>query len=240
VHVSTYEVPKPAGGRRLITVLAPVEDARYRAAVAAVAGLIERRLGPEAMANRARGHPELSLQPWEPAWRTFVRTCGEIAAGERGVMRLDVRECYPSIRPEVVEGVLRTLGARIEQIRRIRRALDRIGEGGVRGLPIGPDASAVLANGVLRTLDGALHEAGRPFVRWVDDAWVGVESRPHAQRVRDNVHRALRSVGLELNDDKTEVLDRADAQAWLGGPGGRASMGAGAASDEGEGACPRL
>src|SRR5437867_10933280 len=149
-------IPKRSGGVRRLTVLGP-EDARaYGAEVARASGTIERALGPEVFANRARPGRRFALEPWGPAWRRFVRARQSLVSTGRVVVKADVRECYPSIHPKVVERMLLRLGCRARDVGMLRRWLDGFQDLGVSGLPIGPEPSAVLANAVLAPVDGAL------------------------------------------------------------------------------------
>src|SRR5438128_9048216 len=132
------------------------------------------------MGNRARMDVSVALRPWGPAWRAFVRTRASLARRGGWMVRADVRECYPSIRPLVVERTLLRLGCRADAVRTLRAWLERLEEHGARGLPIGPDPSAILANAVLAPADRAFREGSSPHVRWVDDVWAGAEDRRHA------------------------------------------------------------
>ncbi len=79
--------------------------------------------------------------------------------------------------------------------------------GAGRGLPVGSNASRILAEGVLAGVDAELLAAGADYARFVDDfrffapdaataeAWVGV------------LHGALAARGLELNRAKTRLAD---------------------------------
>jgi len=193
--------------------LGPLEAAEYDDAVAGLTPVIERALGPEVMANRAVGRGTrrtTRLEPWRPArhawWRSLERPPASWPGRERALLVADVRQCYASIRPEVLAVRLRSLGADPVEVTRVQDLLDRMGQQGVRGLPVGPAPSAVLANAVLSVVDGRLRRAGAPHVRWVDDIVVFTAGRREALRVLDAVRRGLDAVGLEPNPSKTEIL----------------------------------
>ena len=63
-------------------------------------------------------------------------------------------------------------GAHPAEVGRIVGLLDRFARAGVEGLPVGPPASAVLANAVLGRVDRTLDAAGLMWARWVDDVVV--------------------------------------------------------------------
>lgn len=196
-------VAGPGGGHRRLTVLDPLDARTYERLVARVAPAVERALGHHVVANRVVGS-DLRLEDWRIAHRRWRRATGR---SEPGGLRLhlDVADCYGSIRPEVVDASLRSLGS--EPSLELLRLLRELAEQDVPGLPVGPDASAVLANAVLRPMDLAVRAAGAAHVRWVDDVVVVVRSRRHAIRVLDGVRRELASLGLTLQDAKTCLVE---------------------------------
>lgn len=119
----------------------------------------------------------------------------------------DVRACYGSIAPDVISRRLRTLGAPQAQIDEIASWLSAFEDAGVEGLPVGPQASALLADAVLAAGDDALRSAGIGFVRWVDDVALFAPDR----RTRATALRALRGawaeLGLRMHDGKTVLLE---------------------------------
>ncbi len=211
--VRSVPIPKPGGGTRWLTVLDPVDQAEYRAAVRPLAGRIERSLGPEVLAIRASSRREPSmLAPWGAArasWRRSVRRAIREATRGTTFAVADVRDCYGSISPETLAELLGPDAAdAIAVLRRFR-------EHGVRGLPIGPEPSAVLANAVLSRLDDAIRSGGVSHLRWVDDVvlWGPAADVRAAMR---SLPAAAAAVGLDLHGDKTRVLqDRCEAKVVL-------------------------
>jgi hypothetical protein len=206
-------VPRPGGGLRLLTILDPLDRAGYARVVARVAGVVERALGPEILANRTVDG--IALQPWRQAWRRLLLERAALAGRGPVLVHTDVERCYPRIAPGVVERSLRALGADVDDVRSVTSLLDRFQHDGVPGLPIGPDPSAILANAVLTPGDASLREDGCPHVRWVDDVWAAARSRAHAERALERLRGSLALVGLALNEDKTIVLDAGDAMEAL-------------------------
>ena len=126
---------------------------------------------------------------------------GGDGAGDPGTVFAvaDVRDCYGSIAPEVL---LALLGPAAEPAVDVQR---RLRDAGVRGLPVGPEPSAVLANAVLGELDRALRSTGVRHVRWVDDV-VLWGSRDDVRCAVASLRFAATAVGLELHDRKSRVL----------------------------------
>jgi hypothetical protein len=207
-------VAKPGGGTRVLSVLDPAVHARYRALVGRVAGSIERTLGPEVSAGRvlhrgrvARGC--LPLEPWRCAWRRHLRAVRGLGASGGALVRLDVRDCFGSIRAEVVRESLGRAGVDPGDATALSGLLRGFEEDGIRGLPVGPEPSAVLANLALGRADQAIRDLGLPFVRWCDDVTVGL-GRADAGVVVDAWTEALRPLGLRPAPEKVRLVDGHD------------------------------
>lgn len=205
-------VSKPGGGTRWLTVLDPADDAAYRASVGPLVGRIERSLGPEVVAVRARRDGGgWALAPWKAArvaWRSSIRRA-ILDAPEATFAVADVRDCYASISLETITVLLGPEGAEAVAL------LQRFREGGGRGLPVGPEPSAVLANAALSHLDVAIRSAGARYLRWVDDIvlWGRADEVRTAMAA---MRTAGEAIGLELHRDKTRVFeDREEAAVVL-------------------------
>lgn len=208
------EVPRPGGGVRRLAALDPADARAYAEVVARLAPAIERSLGPEVMADRAMlrgpaGSPAgLVLEPWRRGrdrWGARLRRVLHEPA-VRAVLTIDVQDCFGSMTAHAVGASLRACGGREGDVAAVTRAMERWAEAGVRGLPVGPAASAVVANAVLGAIDRALRDARVPHVRWVDDVVAATGSPADARRARDAVRRALDASGLREHPRKTGVL----------------------------------
>jgi hypothetical protein len=186
--------------------LPPDLSARYASLVGALAPSVERRLHPGVIANRVGPGPSTMLEPWPLARARLRRALRTIGRPGRGtiVVRSDVRECYASITRGSVADAVARLGAP-DAVRALLAMLDRFHAYGGEGLPIGPEASAVLANAVLAAGDRAIAATGVPHVRWVDDVLIFATGRDDARRAFDAWRRSLEEVGLEANSAKTTI-----------------------------------
>jgi hypothetical protein len=122
------------------------------------------------------------------------------------VLHLDVRDCFASIRSDVVLGSLVDAGADRAAADAVQGVLVRFESDGVRGLPVGPEPSAVLANIVLAVGDRALRALGVPFVRWCDDVLVCLGSADPAG-VEQAWKAAIAGVGLRPAPEKTRIVE---------------------------------
>jgi hypothetical protein len=194
-----------AGGERRIAILDPSTRERYVRLVAGSADVLEERLSDAVVANRVRSWrqepPELRLRPWRVERRVFAARLSALARGAESIAFADVRRCYASISAAMVGETLRRDG--IENADALEGLLRDLERAGVRGLPVGPEPSAVLANAVLARVDRALEGAGIRYLRWVDDVVLAAEDPTGALRV---LRDALATAGLELNDGKTRIV----------------------------------
>jgi hypothetical protein len=201
---------RPVVARRRLTVLDPSLAARYVTLVGVVVPKVESGLSPAAMANRVIASstrpPSFRLAPWRSERAAFARRLSRLAGEAPCAVFADVRDCYAAVAPVVVRASLLALGCRVGDADRIGRFLRGLEELGVRGLPVGPEPSAVLANGVLAGVDRALMLAGFRHLRWVDDFVVRARGARDAERVLAVLRDSLGPLGLELNEAKTRVV----------------------------------
>lgn len=195
---------------RELIVLHPASARRYHAMVATVAPGVESALSPSVLANRVAGSstdpPALRLAPWRAERTAFAAGVRRLANRSPCLVVADVRDCYGSIAPEAVVASLVRLRCDRRAARVVGAFLGGLVEHGARGLPVGPEPSAVLANAVLAGVDDDLGRAGVRHLRWVDDVVASVGGPGEAERVLDLVRASLADVGLELNESKTRVV----------------------------------
>jgi Reverse transcriptase (RNA-dependent DNA polymerase) len=204
---------KPGGSIRTLAMLGERDGHSFEHAVAAVVPAVERALTGNVMANRSSVvRAGLELEPWAIAWRRYVRSVSVAAEPSRVAFVGDVLDCYASITPTGVQRALVGMGAGADEAARVAQLLRSFEARGVRGLPVGPAGSAVLANAVLAPLDRAFAEAaGGPAFRWVDDVVAFAPGRVAAQRTADAFRRALDDLGLEAHPTKCAIVhDRSD------------------------------
>jgi hypothetical protein len=213
-----FELRAKPTGLRVLCHLDPALATAYARAVAAVAPAVERALGPEVVAERVASvsdvPPGVVLRPWRSARTRFEQALRRWPL-DRGILRTDVATCYGAIERAAVLDALLRLQAPARAAEECAAVLGELASEGVEGLPIGPQASAVLANAVLSAGDAAVRGAGIPFLRWVDDWWLSVGSTDTAGDVLTVLAGPLSRFGLRLNAAKTRFVDRSAA----GGPG---------------------
>ncbi len=208
-----------AVSRRLV-VLRRVDELAFSRSVAGVAPAIRRARAAESYANR--------VVAWDADRRPDPRTVEGRAAAvatrcppsrRRGrVRRGDGRA---SVLPVDLAGRGGGSAPGARGARRSRREIETwlraFGDAGVDGLPVGPPASALLADAVLAAGDDAIRATGAAHVRWVDDVAIFAPDRPVA-----DVRRSMRSAGRgrrsawRFTTGRPSFLDGRDGIARLG------------------------
>jgi hypothetical protein len=220
--VRTYRIPKPSGGTRRMAVLSPADDAAWHRIGGAAVTAVEPLLGDRVLASRVlRAGSSWRAEPLRRALQRARLASARLGRGTPFVLRTDVESCYPSTDPSVAAASLRTCQVDRRVALRAADMLEGWGSEGYGGLPIGPPASAVLANAVLAGVDRQLQDL--TFLRWVDDYLVAVRSERHVAEVLERLDLALQRVGLRRSAPKTTLLEGDRSIPWLGTLSGRAS-----------------
>jgi hypothetical protein len=129
-----------------------------------------------------------------------------------GLVVLDVAQYFPSVRLDVLAGMLVQATAPEGSVAAIMTSLRRLARSGLVGLPVGFEGSSVLGNAYLAPCDQVLRGAGLEAVRWVDDTWVFPGRRTDPNRVMSLYGEALSRLGLALNTRKSAVYDKDAAE----------------------------
>lgn len=214
-----FPLPKPGkDDLRRLAHLHPLDDLQMRLLTDRM--LVGTPLGARHHAFGARlvsGPPGWQIEPSNRAWHCLRDIASvHIASGRYATLvKCDIQRCYPSITAEIVERALVSQGLDAERIGPLVAMLhELILVGAPKGLPIGPDASAVIAGLVLGVVDRELAEAGLAHLRYSDDSFIFVRNGASTAHAYDAYCQALDSIGLEPNSDKYEEHSVADGSAW--------------------------
>jgi reverse transcriptase-like protein len=173
-----------------------------------VAAVIESRLAPEVVANRARTTGRRwrieSLKESFRRLRGMARPLKHAATGGAVFVTTDVRDFFPSVGPDALARALLAAGVSLEDAASAAAMLEGWADHGYRGLPVGPPGSAVLANAVLMPVDAGVRRA---FVRWVDDYLLAAPTEREAVGVLDRLDGALAGLGLGRSAQKTRIRE---------------------------------
>ena len=150
------------------------------------------------------------LEPWRSGAVSLAERVRRVhAEAARFAVVTDVRECYAASHRTWSAGGSSRSGATATSVALIGRWLHTFRDAGVDGLPVGPVASALLADAVLvrrgstriRPHRGRARPLGRRRRR-SSRAIVGTRSA-----ALDALRRVVGALGLELHEGKTRLLD---------------------------------
>lgn len=217
--VCSFPLPKPGKDElRRLAHLHPLDDLRLRVLVDQMLNKASLQVHARAFGARlVSGPPGWEIESSNHAWQHLRACASAMIASERyaTLVKCDVRRCYPSMTVEAVERALvwRGLDAKqVDPLVEMLRGLLLVGS--PKGLPIGPEASAVIASLVLGVVDQAMADAGLAHLRYSDDSFVFVRHGATTTQAYDVYCGALESIGLEPNSDKYQEHSVSDGSAW--------------------------
>jgi hypothetical protein len=182
----------PAGKRRVLTRLD--RDERRRYVLAVTIAFPSTRPGPWVFGSPAAGR-SVPLTVERGRWRGAIEVR---SAGASSVLSSDVAACFPSIGERAIRiAAAHASGDPTPLLGLIRRYR----EAGGSGIPIGPPASARVADAVLALADERARAAGCAPVRWVDDV-VFAGDRGAVARAARAWREALIELGLQEHEGK--------------------------------------
>ena len=169
------------------------------------------------------------LDPWfGPASFAFRRGWGipdatrwiaeQRGAGARWAARCDIRDCFDTVPHDAAFGLLddqlpdRTLRPLLAALRR-RCAAEFDAPA---GLPQGCPTSPLLTNVALSGIDRMAWESGIRLARYADDMLVTARSEEEAVEHLDAIRVFVRQEGMELNEDKSQVMSFDAGFTFLG------------------------
>jgi hypothetical protein len=122
--------------------------------------------------------------------------------------RTDISKYYPSIQIERLQQALLMKGCDARAVARIFASL-KFWQAfcGLGGLPIGPEASAVLSNFFLRPIDNLIAATGAEYRRYGDDMLIFSRDRSMGEAVAESLDDELRLLELTRSIEKTEFFD---------------------------------
>lgn len=161
--------------------------------------------------------PKYLFKPKISRWFTFEGVTLTFTGSGKHLLVTDLSNFFENIsRAQLIAELelaipdIRTTGPEKLQIRNAIRTLDKLLEqwtfSGRHGLPQNRDASSFLSNILLSSVDREMAKKGYDYYRYVDDIRIIADSELHAKRALQDLIRQLRTVGLNINASKTEIL----------------------------------
>lgn len=223
-NLSSYEwhtprqwlIPKDQFSFRTATQLDPIDSIVFTALVRDCAPHLEKlRISARKDATfsyRTSTRKDATL--YEPhTRRAFWNRSRALAHQHEYVAVMDIRDFYNQIEHSAVLGQLETAGISVVRRNAIAKLLRRTSDSKIRGVPIGPQATHLLAEAALIPLDNFLLAQHR-FTRYADDIHVFCKTHEDALAAIFGVANYLdKTQKLSLNPQKTDVKTSTDFRA---------------------------
>lgn len=123
-------------------------------------------------------------------------------------VRTDIADFYQRIYRHRLENILESLSGKSQEVKKIEKLISDWRSNQSFGLPVGSNASRLLAEAALNDMDMALIAEGYEFTRYVDDLVILVQKGQDPYAALAFVARHLSvNEGLSLNNQKTRILE---------------------------------
>lgn len=146
-------------------------------------------------------------------WKAFYKTAAGISSDFKYVITFDISDFYNRVNHERLRSVLNNdIAADGNTVDRIIELLSEISDGNDSyGLPIGGNASRILAEAFLTRADNFLKERGLKFCRFVDDFILFANKKDDAYEILNScANYFLKNLGLSLAKNKTSIMTSAE------------------------------
>jgi len=200
--VRRVEVPKPAGGTRVLGIPAVMDRVVQQALAQMLSPEWEPRFSPASYAYR----------PGRGAHDALAAVVGWLEAGGVWVAHLDIEKFFDRVDHGRLVSKLEATGLDSRLVELIRHFLAAgamaggVWEDTPQGTPQGSPLSPLLANIVLDGLDHQLEALGAKHVRYADDLIILGQTRPEIEGMVENIAAyLLAELNLRLNGEKTRI-----------------------------------
>ncbi len=141
-------------------------------------------------------------------WRKFMDAT-EAAQHQSGpwMVVTDLVSYFDTISHRLLFSALESLPGHERTIHRLRRLVDQWRGESHHGLPTGPEASRLLGNYFLTSVDSFMISKGFAYYRYMDDIRIVASTRDEALRGLRLLEIECRKLGLVISSAKTEIRD---------------------------------
>jgi hypothetical protein len=222
--------PTGPAGFRVTTKIHPFWSVYFNGLGVAIADALEDQRDPRARSYRFKRESGAELFHRSLSWRAFREATVAEALGIADgaiIAQTDISSFYEHISHHHVQNALNDLFPDGRMGNQITALLAKFSAGRSFGLPVGGQASRVIAELFLNSVDQKMTVGEFKWFRYVDDYVLVAHSNADAYRALSALSYALADYGLALNRTKTVMLTSkhyADyVAAQLGGEGGQAA-----------------
>lgn len=211
LHIFSERLLAPTGlaGFRVTTKIHPFWNIYFNGVGVAIAEALEPKRSNRAHSYRFESRGE-HLFNKDASWRAFrestITDCEQSPDGSF-VVQTDISSFYEHVSHHRIENAIDDLFPTDETVApQIERLLSKFASGRSFGLPVGSQASRILAELLLSQVDRQLTDAGITWRRYVDDFVIVTATQADAYRGLSVLANSLADYGLTLNRTKTTLL----------------------------------
>ena len=206
--VQTYCVKKSQEGYRIVQKLDPINAIQYTAMVFAVAEKIEIKRASEniACSYRIDINKDGQLYKDNGPFNKYNEKTINLAKRNKYILKTDISDFYNQIYLHRVENIIETCTKDSKLAKELEKFLSNINTNTSKGIPIGPQVSAILGEAIMIDIDEFIIDMGIEHTRYVDDILLFSNDRFILQNVLDNLTKYLfNNHRLSINNSKTKI-----------------------------------
>jgi hypothetical protein len=219
VYSERLLAPSGPNGFRVVTKIHPFWNVYLNGLAIAIAEVLEPQRDPNAHSYRFLCSDSTDFFDQTRSWRVFKETTVQQAneAGANAVIvQTDISSFYGHVSHHYLENSISDLGGDSTIIAaQINSLLGHFSAKRSFGLPVGGQASRILAELFLSHVDSALNASSVRWHRYVDDYVLIASDTAEAYRALDALAQALLDYGLALNKSKTVFLSSKHYQDYV-------------------------
>jgi len=216
-HVDFFYIPKPRYLLRRGSYIELDDAVKYLALVLSIAELIETK---RISAKRAIVHSYRYVKSGNHLFSkrynfsSFRKRSATLSRKSKFKFRVitDISGFYERLNLHRLESQLLSIGAEPQTVSKINDLLFTWSGRNSYGIPVGGNASRILAEASLIDLDNDLCEEGIPYLRFVDDFRLFAADINQANYFLQRLQGRLADDGLSLNPEKTHIVPASAAE----------------------------
>lgn len=209
--VETIEVPKGEWLTRGAALLSLEDRVAYQSLCNELAPDIEARLSDRVfsarLAQSAKRHS--FFRPGVKQWTAFLEAARSAQATHGPwIVATDLVSYFDTISHRLLFSALENLRGHEHTLKTLRRLIDQWRGDSHHGLPTGPDASRLLGNYFLASIDAFMISKGFDYFRYMDDIRIIAATKEEALLALRTLEIECRKIGLIVSAQKTTVTDQ--------------------------------
>lgn len=221
-----FSAPRSKTGRRIFAIVNPVS---YMALAAVISANWKSIVSIHKRSKISFSRPIFNSSTRAIGDSNFIgfRDCKILrSAGYAFVLHADFSRFFPTIYTHAIEWAIHTKAVSKAALRsrssrtlfgnKLDECVRNMQEGQTQGIPVGPDASYIIAELIASVIDESIQKKFGGQLsggRLIDDYVLFFESRSDAEKARSALTNACRDLQVELNPEKTYISELKDESA---------------------------